>query len=196
MDLSQPTGSYATDQPSKATLGGMALYFLKLGALGFGGPVVLAHHMRGDLVESRGWITEEEYDEGLAIATACPGPLAYQLAIYCGYIRFRLAGALAVAFTFALPPFVLVTIAAALYVKYSATWQLRALFYGVGPVVVALILKACWKLGGKTLKRKEWAWVLASACARHGHIPPGVRGDVLGVRSSRRSSIQAEANSS
>ena len=58
----------------------MISYFLRLGLLGFGGPVALASSMRNDLVEKRGWIEEHEYDEGLAIATARPGPLAYQLA--------------------------------------------------------------------------------------------------------------------
>jgi len=62
----------------------MSLYFLRLGALGFGGPVALANSMRTDLVERRHWLTEAEYDDGLAIAAACPGPLAYQLGVYCG----------------------------------------------------------------------------------------------------------------
>src|SRR5215471_17565935 len=116
----------------------MALYFLRLGSLGFGGPVALANYMRRDLAETRGWLTETEYDRGLAIAAACPGPLAYQLGVYCGYVRHGVAGGLA------LPPFLLVIAAAALYTRFQASWPLRALFYGVGPVVVALILKACW----------------------------------------------------
>ena len=70
----------------------MALYFLRLGALGFGGPVALANTMRKDLAEERHWLTEQEYEDGLAIAAACPGPLAYQLGVYCGYIRHSVAG--------------------------------------------------------------------------------------------------------
>jgi chromate transporter len=144
----------------------MALYFLRLGSLGFGGPVALANYMRRDLAENRGWLTEEEYDRGLAIAAACPGPLAYQLAVYCGYIRFGVVGGVVVAFTFALTPFVLVITTAWLYLRYSSNWQLRALFYGVGPVVVALILKACWNLGRKTLGRDVLAWTFfLIACA-------------------------------
>jgi chromate transporter len=141
----------------------MALYFLRLGSLGFGGPVALANSMRRDLVEARRWLTEEEYDRGLAIAAACPGPLAYQLAVYCGYIRFGIAGGLVVAIAFALPSFLLVVGAAWLYTRYSDNWQLRALFYGVAPVVVALILKACWNLGKKTLGRDLTAWIIALA---------------------------------
>jgi len=149
-----------------ATLSQFVLYFLRLGALGFGGPVALANHMRRDLVETRGWLTAEEYENGLALAAACPGPLAYQLAVYCGYIRFGVIGGLAVAVAFGLAPFILVTIVAALYVRYSGNWQLRALFYGIAPVVVALIVKACWNLGKRTLRDDRIAWAFAIvACA-------------------------------
>jgi chromate transporter len=143
----------------------MCSYFLRLGSLGFGGPVALANSIRRDLVEGRAWLTESEYDQGLAIAAACPGPLAYQLGVYCGYVRFGISGGLAVAVAFALPPFVLVVAAAWLYTRFAGNWQLRALFYGVGPVVVALILKACWNLGKKTLARDGWAWLFSlTAC--------------------------------
>jgi len=139
----------------------MALYFLRLGALGFGGPVALANTMRKDLAEERHWLTEQEYEDGLAIAAACPGPLAYQLGVYCGYIRHGVAGGLAVAVAFSLAPFALVVTAAWAYTRFSATWQLRALFYGVAPVVVALILKACFSLGHKMLRKDLPAWVVA-----------------------------------
>src|SRR5437762_1461438 len=113
----------------------LTLYFLRLGATGFGGPVALANYMRRDLVEARGWISEGEYDSGLAIAAACPGPLAYQLGVYCGYVRFGFAGGLSVAIAFGLAPFLIVVAAAAAYTAFADNWQLRALFYGVGPVV-------------------------------------------------------------
>jgi chromate transporter len=141
-------------------------YFLMLGATGFGGPVALANSMRRDLVEKRGWLDESAYDRGLAIATACPGPMAYQLGVYCGYITHRVPGALAVAVAFALPPFVIVVAIAALYEVFAGSGVVRGLFYGIGPVVVALILRASWNLGRKTLKRDYAAWVLAViACA-------------------------------
>lgn len=141
-----------------ASLAAIGAYFLKLGATGFGGPIALANYMRGDLVEQRQWLTETEYDEGLAIATACPGPLAYQLGIYCGYVLRGVPGAIAAALAFAAAPFALVCMAAFLYVRFSGAWETRALFYGVAPVVVALIVKACWNLGRKTLARDVAAW--------------------------------------
>jgi chromate transporter len=144
----------------------LARYFLRLGALGFGGPVALANYMRRDLVDDRQWFTAAEYEDGLALAAACPGPLAYQLAVYLGFIRFRIAGALAVAVAFALPPFAIVTAAAAAYGRFATTWQVRALFYGIAPAVVALIIKSSWNLGAKTLRSDVRAWVLAVlACA-------------------------------
>ncbi len=151
---------------SEVSLARLAAYFLRLGAVGFGGPVALANYMRRDMVEARAWISESEYDSGLAIAAACPGPLAYQLGVYCGYLRFGILGGLTVAVAFGLAPFLIVVSAAIAYTRFSQNWQLRALFYGVGPVVVALILKACWNLGLKTLRRDVTAWGFALvACA-------------------------------
>lgn len=148
------------------TLWQFLAYFLRLGALGFGGPVALANYMRRDLVESRGWLTAEEYENGLALAAACPGPLAYQLGVYCGYVRFGVVGGLAVAIAFGLPPFLIVSLAAWLYVRFTGNWQVRALFYGIAPAVVALIVKACWNLGKRTLRRDRLAWLFAVvACA-------------------------------
>ena len=71
----------------------LASYFLRLGALGFGGPIALAGYMQRDLVEQRRWITKQEYLDGLALAQLAPGPLAAQLAIYLGWVRFGVAGA-------------------------------------------------------------------------------------------------------
>jgi len=148
------------------TLGRLLAYFLRLGALGFGGPVALANAMRRDLVERRDWLDELAYERGLAIATACPGPMAYQLGVYCGFALHGVVGALAVAIAFALPPFAIVVAAAALYERFAGAGVTRGLFYGIGPVVVALILRASWNLGRKTLKRDYAAWgVAVVACA-------------------------------
>lgn len=147
------------------TLFRLAGYFLRLGATGFGGPVALANHMRRDLVETRGWISEPEYEDGMAVATVCPGPLAFQLGVYCGYVRFGVVGAVSVAVAFAFMPFVIVTIFAALYTSFAGNWALRALFYGVAPVIVALILKASWQLGRKTLKADAVGWLFAAIAA-------------------------------
>jgi chromate transport protein ChrA len=71
-------------------------YFLKLGTWGFGGPVALVGYMQRDLVEDKGWLTEEEYKDGLALAQLAPGPLAAQLGIYIGFVHYGLIGIAAV----------------------------------------------------------------------------------------------------
>ena len=141
-------------------------YFLKLGTLGFGGPVALANYIRRDLVEERAWLTERQYEDGLALSAACPGPLAYQLGVYCGYVLRGIPGALAVAVAFALPPFLIVVLVAMLYRHFASAWWLRALFHGIAPAVVALIVKASWNLGKKTIGTdlRAWSFFLA-ACA-------------------------------
>jgi len=159
--MQQDTFSEKPERTEEPSLYQLVLYFFRLGSLGFGGPIALANYMRRDLVEQNGWLKEQEYNEGLAIATACPGPLAYQLAVYCGYIRYGLTGSLAVAVAFALTPFLLVVASASLYVRFAGNWQLRALFYGIAPVVIALILKACLNLGRKTLQKDIPAWTIA-----------------------------------
>ena len=143
----------------------IAGYFLRLGALGFGGPIALAGYMQRDLVERRGWITQEEYLEGLAVAQTMPGPLAAQLAMWLGYVRRGFWGATAAAIAFILPPFVIVTIVAALYVASEGSNVIQALFYGVGPTVIALILRGAWKLLKVTVKSDRRLWVIFGVVA-------------------------------
>jgi len=157
--------AYAGRIVNRPTLWQIARYFLVLGCTGFGGPVALANYMRKDLVERLSWLSADEYDEGLAIATACPGPLAYQLGVYCGFLTHRVGGAFTIALAFAAGPVAIVVAVAALYVRFGSTWELRALFYGIGSIVVGLIVKSCWDLGKKTLRRQRLAWIFAAvAC--------------------------------
>src|SRR6266446_768955 len=93
-------------------------YFLWLGTVGFGGPIALAGHMQQDLVDERGWVSKEDYLDGLALAQLAPGPLAAQLAIYLGYVRAGILGATLVAVAFVLPSFLMVLALSAAYVRY------------------------------------------------------------------------------
>src|ERR1700741_4801698 len=131
--MAEPVPAQPAASPAPSLLV-LARPFLRLGALGFGGPVALANAMRRDLGEERRWLGDGEYDDGLAIAAACPGPLAYQLGVYCGYIRHGIPGGFAVAGAFALAPYLLVTATAWCYVRLGDAWQIRALFYGIAPV--------------------------------------------------------------
>src|SRR5262245_34547453 len=81
-------------------IGPLVRYFLRLGAIGFGGPIALTGAMQRDLVETRGWFTPRDYIQGLALAQLAPGPLAAQLAIYLGWIRSGVLGATLVGLAF------------------------------------------------------------------------------------------------
>lgn len=138
----------------------IARYFLRLGTLGFGGPIALAGYMQRDLVERRRWVTQEEYLEGLAASQTLPGPLAAQLAMWLGYVRRGFPGAVAAAVPFILPPFVIVCVVAALYVAFAGTTVIQALFYGIGPTVIALILRGAWKLFRITVRGDVRLWAI------------------------------------
>ena len=81
-----------SEKGSEVSLARFIGYFLWLGTTGFGGPIALAGHMQQDLVDHRGWVSKEDYVEGLALAQLAPGPLAAQLAIYLGYVRAGVLG--------------------------------------------------------------------------------------------------------
>jgi chromate transporter len=141
------------------------LYFLRLGTLGFGGPIALAGYMQRDLVERRRWISKRDYLQGLALAQLAPGPLAAQLAIYLGWVRARVRGATLVAAAFILPSFVMVLGLSALYVRYGGLPWMQSVFYGVGAAVIAIIARSAVKLVKLTLARDRLLWVLFLASA-------------------------------
>src|SRR2546423_12827077 len=94
--------------PSQSrTLRGLVRYFLRLGSSGFGGPIALVGYMQRDLVEDRGWFTEAEFQQGLAVGQTMPGPLAAQVAMWLRYLGTRARGALAGASPLLPPPVVL-----------------------------------------------------------------------------------------
>ncbi len=132
------------------------LYFLHLGTFGFGGPLVLVGHMQTDLVESRKWISKEEYSEGLTLAQLAPGPLAAQLAIYLGWVRYGLLGATLVGFAFIIPSFLIVLLIAELYCRYGNLPWLQGLFYGIGAALIAIMGQSAIKLVKKNLAQDRF----------------------------------------
>jgi chromate transporter len=147
------------------TLAGLVRYFAKLGSWGFGGPIALAGYMHRDLVDERRWYTEEDYQQGLAISQAMPGPLAAQLAMWLGYLERGWRGALAVALPFVVPPFVIVTAIAVLYAHYQGLPLVQDIFFGVAPAVLAIIGIASYKLARATNKRDPLLWAIAAVQA-------------------------------
>lgn len=150
----------ATVAPSSETsppysLWQLVKYVLGLGTWGFGGPVALVGYMHRDLVESRRWISEAEYKEGLTLAQVMPGPLAAQLAIYLGYVHHSVLGATLVGVAFVLPSFLMVLALGCAYSLYGGLSWVQAVFYGVGPAVIGIIAISAYKLTQKTIGRDK-----------------------------------------
>jgi chromate transporter len=140
-------------------------YFLRLGTLGFGGPIALAGYMQKDLVEERKWVTSQDYGEGLAFSQLSPGPLAAQLAMYLGWVRAGTLGATLTGAVFILPSFLMVLMLAAIYVHYGQLEWIQGVFYGIGAAVIAIIARSAYKLIRSTLKNDRLLWVLFAAMA-------------------------------
>jgi chromate transporter len=149
----------ATPKP----IGELVKYFLRLGFLGFGGPVALVGQMERELVGEYKWLTKEQLREAIAICQSLPGPLAIQVGIYVSYLRGGFWSAWAGGWAFILPNFVIVAALGALYVYLGDLKPVTAVFYGVSPAVIALILHSCYRLA--KLGMEDWLqWAIAAVC--------------------------------
>src|SRR5712664_1757268 len=149
--------------PARGSIGELTVYFLRLGLLGFGGPVALVGQMERELVAGRGWLSREQMREAIAICQSLPGPLAIQVGIYISYLRGGFWGAWAGGWAFIFPNFVIVAALGALYVFLGDLQPVTAIFYGVSPAVIALILHSCYRLA--KLGMEDWLqWAIAAAC--------------------------------
>jgi chromate transporter len=149
----------AQDRPPYA-LRQLVLYFLTLGTLGFGGPVALVGYMRRDLVERRGWITQAEYAEGLTLAQLLPGPLAGDLAIFLGFVHYRLRGAALTGLALFAPSFLMVVVLGWAYVRYNGLPWIHAVFYGVGASVIGIIAHSAYRLTRRTIGKDWLLWAV------------------------------------
>jgi chromate transporter len=156
-----------TTAESNAIPGGripeLVRYFLKLGCLGFGGPVALVGQMERELVDGKKWLGKDEMREAIAICQSLPGPLAIQVGIYIAWLRGGFWGAWAGGWAFILPNFVIVAALGALYVYLGDLKPVTAIFYGVSPAVIALILHSCYRLA-KLGMEDYLQWATAAVC--------------------------------
>jgi len=144
-------------------MGELVRYFLRLGFLGFGGPVALVGQMERELVDDKKWLTREQMREAIAICQSLPGPLAIQVGIYVAWLRGGFWGAWAGGWSFILPNFVIVAGLGALYVYFGDLKPVTGIFYGVSPAVIALILHSCYRLA--KLGMEDWLqWAIAAVC--------------------------------
>lgn len=149
-----------TPEAPRYTLWQLVLYMLKLGALGFGGPVALVGYMRRDLVDQRGWITETDYKEGLALAQLAPGPMAAQTAIYMGYVHYKVLGATWVGLAFVIPSFLMVVALGWAYLAFGGLAWMQSVFYGVGAAVIGIIAMSAYKLTTKSVGKDKLLWAI------------------------------------
>ena len=153
---------HQSDKP-RGSLGAIARYFLRLGLLGFGGPVALVGQMEREIVTERGWLTKDEMREAIAVCQSMPGPLAIQVGIYIAYLRAGFWGAWVGGWAFIFPNFVIVVALGALYAGLGDLPAVTAVFYGVSPAVIALILHSTYRLA--KLGMEDWLqWAIAAAC--------------------------------
>jgi len=143
----------------------LAALFLRLGVTAFGGPAAHIAMMRDEVVDRRRWLTDKEFLDLVAATNLIPGPNSTELAIHLGYRRGGLAGLALAGVCFILPAALLVAGIAWAYSRYGTTPQVGWLMYGIGPVVIAIVVQALVKLGQAALTRWVYAPVGAAALA-------------------------------
>jgi chromate transporter len=141
----------------------LALVFLKLGTIAFGGPAAHIAMMEDEFVRKRQWLSAEEFADRLAAANLIPGPSSTELAIFIGYSKRGWLGLLLAGSCFIIPSAVLVSLIAAAYVRYGSLPQVEGIFYTVKPVVIAIVAQALLKLTRTAVKNKLLG-LLAVAC--------------------------------
>jgi chromate transport protein ChrA len=146
-------------------------YFLRLGLMGFGGPVALVGQMEKELVGDRKWLTRLKMREAVAVYQSLPGPLAIQVGIFIAYLRGGFWGAWAGGWAFILPNFAIIAALGALYVHLGDLKPVTAIFYGVSPAVIALILHSSYRLA--RLGIEDW---LSGQFPEPAPLSPGGRG--------------------
>ena len=152
------TASRITErQAQNIRLSGIALVFLKLGTIAFGGPAAHIAMMEAEFVARRKWLTHEEFLDRLGAANLIPGPSSTEMAIHIGFLKRGWPGLIIAGCCFILPAAIMVTLIAAAYVAYGNLPRVSGILYGLKPVVIAVIVQAFWKLAKSAVKNKYLA---------------------------------------
>jgi chromate transporter len=152
-----------TATSKEVSLAELALVFLKLGTIAFGGPAAHIAMMEDEFVRKRHWITEAEFLDRLAAASLIPGPSSTEVAIFIGQSKRGWAGLIIGGCCFIIPAAVLVTLIAAVYARFGSLPQVAGVFYGIKPAVIAVIFQALWSLSRSAIKTKLFAVIGAVA---------------------------------
>lgn len=156
--MTEPTDK----RPDAPTRGEAFRYWLKLGFISFGGAAGQIGMMHEELVERRRWVSENRFLHALDYAMVLPGPEAQQLATYLGWLLHGTFGGLMAGLLFILPSLVLITGLSWVYLAFGDVPAVEAVFYGIKPAVIAIIVYAGWRLGGRVLNN-GLLWLMAVA---------------------------------
>ncbi|HEX5831013.1 MAG TPA: chromate efflux transporter, partial [Gemmatimonadaceae bacterium] len=149
----------------------LALVFLKLGTIAFGGPAVHVAMMEDEVVRRRGWLSRERFLDYVGASNLIPGPNSTELAIHIGRERAGWPGLVVAGTCFILPAFLIVWTIAWAYVRWGQLPRAQAVLYGVQPVVIAVVAQALWRLGRGAVT--NWRLALLGAAAA-GAVLAGV----------------------
>ncbi|HYW40554.1 MAG TPA: chromate efflux transporter [Terriglobales bacterium] len=131
----------------EASLGEIALVFLKLGTIAFGGPPAHLAMMEEEFVRRRKWITQAEFLDRLATANLIPGPSSTEVAIFVGQLKRGWRGLIVAGCCFIIPAAVIVSVIAWAYVRYGSLPKAEGVLSAIKPAVVAIVIQALGKLG-------------------------------------------------
>jgi len=152
-------------------LSALFLRFLKFGALAWGGPVAQIAMLRQELVEEEGWVSRDHFNRVLALYQVLPGPEAHELCVYFGTLARGPIGGILAGLGFMLPGFLLMFGLSALYVRGLTASPLQAVFLGMQPAVVALIVRAVHRIGLHALTS---GWLIGTAAAAFAAQTAGI----------------------
>jgi chromate transporter len=152
--------------------------FLKIGAMSYGGPAIMGL-MQTEFQEKRGWLSKEQFLEGLAIVTLLPGAGATQLGIFLGYVRAGWWSGLLAGLCFVLPAFFIMLLLTLAYTEYAALPYARDVFYGLAPVVVGIFVVAVYRLGSTAIGDSKQALLAVGAAMLAVFSPFGIAATLL-----------------
>jgi chromate transporter len=157
----------------RVSLADLAVVFLKLGTIAFGGPAAHIAMMQDEFVRKRRWISQADFLDRLAAANLIPGPSSTEVAIFIGHAKRGWLGLIVAGCCFILPAALLVTLIAAAYVRFGTMPQVSGILYGIKPAVIAIVLQAVWSLSRTAAKTKFLVLlgVLALALSLFGISP-------------------------
>lgn len=145
----------AIDTPLPPTLREATGVWMRVAASSFGGPAGQIAVMHRIIVDERRWLDERRFVHALNYCMLLPGPEAQQLATYIGWLLHGVRGGLIAGILFILPGFVAMLVASILYVRYPDVTLVQGILFGLKPAVLAIVLQAAGRLGGRLLARRE-----------------------------------------